>query len=68
MEHPDITCARATGYSTYQQPTGQITEYDREEFWKDNAGTVMLWLIQNYREVLDEYIDTHETHFRRWLG
>lgn len=67
MEHPDITSALVTGYATFSQPSTEPTELDREEFLKDNAGTVMNWLILNYREVLEEYIDTHEKQFRAWL-
>lgn len=68
MQHHDITSALATGYATFSQPTSDVTDYDREEFWKDNAGAVIRWLIQNRRDVLEDYIDEHEKQFLSWLG
>ena len=68
IEHPDITCALATGYATFSQPASEPTELDREEFVKDNAGLVVLWMLGNYREVLEEYIQEHEAQFRAWMN
>lgn len=68
MEHPDIKSAQATGYATFSQPAQKPTDYDREAFVKDNAGLVVLWMLGNYRDVLEEYIQEHEAQFRGWLG
>lgn len=68
MEHPDITSAQATGYATFSQPSAEPTELDREEFLKDNAGLVVLWMLGNYREFLEEYIQEHEAQFRAWMN
>lgn len=68
MEHPDITSAQRTGYATFSQPSEEPTELDREEFLKDNAGSVVRWMLGNYREFLEEYIQEHEAQFRAWLN
>ncbi len=68
MEHPDITSAQRTGYATFSQQTDNITDYDREEFLKDNAGSVVRWMLGNYRGFLEEYIQEHEAQFRAWMN
>ena len=68
MEHPDITAALRTGYPSYQSEENQDTPESRAEFIEDHTDALLAWIRATLPEVLDEFMEAHETQYRNWLN
>jgi len=66
MQHPDITRIERDGY--VGDCENQDTHENRLRYFKDRASELLKWLLVNYSEALDEFIEDNDQDYQDWLN